>query len=48
MIRRYYCRAMDPLRGSFGEYIDAANRDAARARFFAIFRLRPFYVEVDK
>jgi len=48
MMRRYYCRAMDPLRGSFGEYIDAASRADAAARFFLIFALRPHFVEVDK
>jgi hypothetical protein len=48
MIRRFYCRAMDPLRGPFGEYVDAASCEAARARFFEIFRIRPHSVEVDK
>ena len=48
MIRRFYCRAMDPLRGPFGEYVDAASREAARARFFEIFRICPHSVEVDK
>jgi hypothetical protein len=48
MSRLYYCRAMDPLRGSFGDYVRAASREAARARFFEIFGIRPFSVEVDK
>lgn len=48
MSRRFLCRAMDPLRGPFGDYVRAANREAARRRFFEIFGLRPFYVEVDK
>jgi len=48
MSRLYYCRAMDPLRGSFGDYVRAASAKAARARFFEFFGLRPFSVEVDK
>ncbi len=48
MSRRFYCRATDPLRGPFGDYVLAASREAARARFFEIFGLRPHSVEVDK
>ena len=48
MSRLYYCRAMDPLRGSFGDYVRAANKGDAWFRFFKIFGLRPFSVEVDK
>ena len=48
MSRLFYCRAMDPFRGPFGEYVRAASREAARARFFEIFRIRPHSVEVDK
>ena len=48
MIRRFYCRAMDPLRGPFGDYVRAATKEAAWRRFFEIFGLRPFSVEVDK
>ncbi len=48
MSRRFYCRAVDPFRGPFGDYVDASSREAARARFFEIFGLRPFSVEVDK
>lgn len=48
MSRLFLCRAMDPLRGPFGDYVRAASREAARARFFEIFGFRPFSVEVDK
>jgi hypothetical protein len=48
MSRLFYCRATDPLRGPFGDYVRAASREAARARFFEIFGLRPHSVEVDK
>jgi hypothetical protein len=48
MSRLFYCRAMDPLRGLFGDYVRASSREAARARFFEIFGLKPFSVEVDK
>jgi hypothetical protein len=48
MSRLFLCRAMDPLRGAFGDYVRAASREAARAAFFKIFGLRPFSVEVDK
>lgn len=48
MSRLYLCRAMDPLRGPFGDYVRASSRAAARARFFEIFGIRPFSVEVDK
>ena len=48
MIRRFYCRAMDPFRGPFGEYVRASSRAAARARFFEIFGICPHSVEVDK
>jgi hypothetical protein len=48
MSRLFLCRAMDPLRGPFGDYVRASSREAARRRFFEIFGLRPFSVEVDK
>ena len=48
MSRLYYCRAMDPLRGPFGDYVMAVNKEDAWFRFFKIFGLRPFSVEVDK
>ena len=48
MSRLFYCRATDPFRGPFGDYVRAASREAARRRFFEIFGLRPHSVEVDK
>ena len=48
MSRLFLCRAMDPLRGPFGDYVRASSREAARRRFFEIFGLRPFSVEVDQ
>jgi hypothetical protein len=48
MSRRFYCRAMDPFRGPFGDYVRASSREAARAAFFKIFGLLPHSVEVDK
>jgi hypothetical protein len=48
MRRLFYCRATDPLRGPFGDYVWASSREDAWARFFEIFGLRPHLVEVDK
>ena len=48
MSRLFLCRAMDPLRGSFGDYVRAGSRDAARAAFFKIFGLWPHSVEVER
>jgi len=48
MSRRFYCRATDPLRGPFGDYVRASTREGARRRFFEIFGLQPHSVEVDK
>ena len=48
MSRRFLCRAMDPLRGPFGDYVRASSHSAARRRFFEIFGIRPFSVEVYK
>jgi hypothetical protein len=33
MSRRFYCRAVDPFRGPFGDYVDASSREAAQAVF---------------
>ena len=48
MSRLFLCRAMDPLRGSFGDYVRASSREAARAAFIKIFGLRPYSGEVER
>lgn len=48
MSRLFLCRAWDPLRGPFGDYVRASSRKAAAARFFEIFGLRALSVEVER
>ena len=48
MSRLFLCRATDPLRGSFGDYVRAGSREAARAAFFKIFGLWPHSVELER